>query len=710
MQQDALNSDPGDDARSDTPTKTAHPLSCDQCRQRKVRCDRGIPCGPCSRRREQCVYPTSAKPRAKRQRALVSDGYESKIDHLSVKLDRVLASIENLESSFGQIDTSAPSTRTNLAGNTPLSLAGSALLHKTPAEDHSGSELQRDAVLATQAAFATKFAQKAVDSSHLQQVSPDVRPCLDALRDELKERGPGHGDPKPPEIHGISADASQHHFTLPPIQLAMAAIHKLKESSHLRFCWCMEIDVGQFVDYFFTVYSGTPSLADQIIVHCGLHNLLVPYGKQQKDKTSQEDIKSQASLCQQNLESILANLPFSIPSTYDFALALLMTTTYFVQRCSMSQAWSYLAAAAQICLTLGYHREVPSKPEKKQERQLRVRLFWLVYIMDKLLALRLNRPPLLRDRDITVSYESYGETAVDSSLPIAPKWIKMGMLYGRIYDEIFSPGALLQPSTPREARARELAVELDCLFESKDPVEESFMEELPEHPDDLLPRLVKRADRISHLAIITLIYRSIQPSSNTGSAFCNECLSSAKQCLEEHKEAFSLLQDAEPSTVELYVQWALLAAPFVPFIVLFCHAIETRDPSHLENLSAVVRALQILPRETPDIYGKQRRVFELMYSVACKYIGESSSGQHQHQYGRPFFGVLLAEAGVPILGETQMNTEMQSFDTQMEYGPDVQIGGMDLRQEGIFWGDLEGLNSSEEFGSWFQPSNFGDRQ
>ncbi|KAG5746894.1 hypothetical protein H9Q70_010419 [Fusarium xylarioides] len=229
---------------------------------------------------------------------------ESKIDHLSEKLDTVLTSIENLESSLGQIDASAPCTRTNIAESTPLSLAGSALFHKIPVEDHPGSELHRDAVLATQAAFATKFAQKAVDSSHLLQVSPDVRPCLDALRDELKERGPSHGGPKPPETHGILADA---------------------KSSRLRFCWCMEMDVGQFVDYFFTVYSGTPSLADLIIVHCGLHNLLVPYGKQQKDKTSQEDIKSQASLCQQNLESILANLPFSIPSTYDFALALLMT-------------------------------------------------------------------------------------------------------------------------------------------------------------------------------------------------------------------------------------------------------------------------------------------------------------------------------------------------------------------------------------------------
>ncbi|KAG5766780.1 hypothetical protein H9Q72_005152 [Fusarium xylarioides] len=596
---------------------------------------------------------------------------ESKIDSLSEKLDTVLASIENLESSFGQIDASA---RTNLAESTPLSLAGSALFRKTPVEDHSGSELHRDAVLATQAAFATTFAQKAVDSSHLLQVSPDVRPCLEALRDGLKERGPSHGNPKPPATHGILADA---------------------KSSRLRFCWCMEIDVGQFVDYFFTVYSGTPSLADLIIVHCGLHNLLVPYGKQQKDKTSQEDIKSQGSLCQQNLESILANLPFSIPSTYDFALALLMTTTYFVQRCSMSQAWSYLAAAAHICLTLGYHREVPSKPEKKQERQRRVRLFWLLYIMDKLLALRLNRPPLLRDRDITVSYENYGETALDSSLPIAPKWIKMGMLYGRIYDEIFSPGALLQPSTQRDTRARELAVELDCLFDSKDPVEESFMEEFPEYPDDPLPGLVRRADRISHLAIITLIYRGIKPSSNTGSAFCNECLSSAKQCLEEHREAFRYYK--MPNLVLLSStcngKLALLAAPFVPFIVLFCHAIETRDPSHLENLSAVVRALQILPRETPDVYGKQRRVFELMYSVACKYVSEQGSSQHQHQRRRPFFGVLLAEAGVPMLGETQMNPEMQNLHTEMEYGPDGQIDGLSLFsiksiQELYYWKDI----------------------
>ena len=144
----------------------------------------------------------------------------------------------------------------------------------------------------------------------------------------------------------------------------------------------------------------------------------------------------------------------------------------------------------------------------------------------------------------------------------------------------------------------------------------------------------------------------------------------------------------------------------MPYIVLFCHAIETRDPSHLENLSAVVRALQILPRDGSDIYGKQRRVFELMYSVACKYVSKSDNTEdNQHQYGRPsgaVFGALLAEAGIPVPGEAQINAEIQSFQNPMEYGSDVQFGGMGMRQEGLFWGDLEGLNSSEEFRSWFQ--------
>ena len=36
---------------------------------------------------------------------------------------------------------------------------------------------------------------------------------------------------------------------------------------------------------------------------------------------------------------------------------------------------------------------------------------------------------------------------------------------------------------------------------------------------------------------------------------------------------------------------ALLASPFVPFIVLFCHIIETSDPEPLEDLAAVVDPL-----------------------------------------------------------------------------------------------------------------------
>lgn len=43
-------------------------------RRFQVRCDRVNPCGPCSRKALPCSYPAGFKPRAKRQRALVSDG------------------------------------------------------------------------------------------------------------------------------------------------------------------------------------------------------------------------------------------------------------------------------------------------------------------------------------------------------------------------------------------------------------------------------------------------------------------------------------------------------------------------------------------------------------------------------------------------------------------------------------------------------------
>lgn len=87
--------------------------------------------------------------------------------------------------------------------------------------------------------------------------------------------------------------------------------------------------------------------------------------------------------------------------------------------------------------------------------------------------LRLNQSYLLRNGDITASFEHDKDTFGDCDYPMAPKWIKMTMLRGKIYDDIYSPGALLEPETVRDAGARELVTALQTISNNKDHVEVS---------------------------------------------------------------------------------------------------------------------------------------------------------------------------------------------------------------------------------------------
>ncbi|KAB8255579.1 hypothetical protein BDV32DRAFT_130555 [Aspergillus pseudonomiae] len=46
--------------------------ACNRCRQRKIRCDRSIPCSQCIRAKTRCMYSGRLRPREKRQRVLIS--------------------------------------------------------------------------------------------------------------------------------------------------------------------------------------------------------------------------------------------------------------------------------------------------------------------------------------------------------------------------------------------------------------------------------------------------------------------------------------------------------------------------------------------------------------------------------------------------------------------------------------------------------------
>jgi amidase len=66
---------------------------------------------------------------------------------------------------------------------------------------------------------------------------------------------------------------------------------------------------------------------------------------------------------------------------------------------------------------------------------------------------------------------------------------------------------------------------------------------------------------------------------------------------------------------------ALLHAPFVPFIVIFCHIIETCDKNDLDLLESVIKTLQSATDSVPSSgVRKEYHLFKALYDAASSYI------------------------------------------------------------------------------------------
>jgi hypothetical protein len=309
---------------------------CTPCRQRKVRCDRKAPCTQCTRKRLQCLFPAGIKPRAKKQRAPTAD---DKLDDISQRVDRICDMMqsgtpsEQIREPRQQInhDSLAPVARpaSHSSRSTPLSVGRYSQRAQQQSYDGqaSDSDLEGDSVLATHATFATQFVQKALQSQP-PNISAEVTSSLSALRrilllqDEKKDSSRD----RTPDVTLIPSTPPSTDVGLPDVSLSMKAVQRLQQSVRVRIFWKFEFDsVAQFVEYFFTAYSGQPSIAVLIIVNAGLERLFAECSNVETDEALSNDFNVHgAAICRRNLDSTLSRLPLQLPTTFDYTLALYM--------------------------------------------------------------------------------------------------------------------------------------------------------------------------------------------------------------------------------------------------------------------------------------------------------------------------------------------------------------------------------------------------
>jgi len=71
---------------------TQHTLSCTHCRQRKIKCDKVHPCGPCQRSSRDCVFPERVRHPKKKQSTSKTGN-----DELMGRLERMEQLIEKMK-------------------------------------------------------------------------------------------------------------------------------------------------------------------------------------------------------------------------------------------------------------------------------------------------------------------------------------------------------------------------------------------------------------------------------------------------------------------------------------------------------------------------------------------------------------------------------------------------------------------------------------
>ncbi|KNG83521.1 putative fungal specific transcription factor [Aspergillus nomiae NRRL 13137] len=645
--------------------------ACDACRFRKIRCDRRCPCSHCAEKKIECRH-AEIKIKEKRTRIHFTPLYEKKIDHIERQLDGIIEILNDLKVS--RSDNKQPRLPRGMqAPSNEPHTTPAASRHETQADSAEGPVMEGDSSLTAHSAFAHDFLQNFMGADSVPNCSLEMRQTLDALAHTVATL----------EKQTASNEIIGSHFTrtprlriqnfqLPPIEKAVSLIRLAKSQSLAGAGWIYEfIQFNQFPDMCLGVYfSDDYPVADFISVNAGLHSLFWDYAFKLSGEP-REEYFGFAHLCRGHLETALADLPLHLPATSSIILALTFGAFHFVELSKPSMAWIYSSKASELCQTLGYHRNVSMKSDSQDTLQYKQFLFWGIYFLDKSLSLRLGRASTIPDGDITIPRPSSSHCNQAPVMAYFPLWIESARCQGNIYAMLYSPSSLAQPDNVRHDRIRILVNDLQALDKTTRDTHNHWIQAARQTSGEDLINFFAVSDDVLRLSLLTLVHRATPPTQQqpSSTAFSSNCIKAAQATLQRHHDCMEVIHKNQDVYFPMYIHWTLLFAPFSPFIVIFCHVIETQDQGYLTDLHAFVESIKSAPTVS-DAAARMYRLFLVLYNVALRYVEFRKS----HQPGQtPAYGEMdeyLAALGLSVplsVGIHQQAIESLDTDTGHDF-------------------------------------------
>ncbi|EXJ76568.1 uncharacterized protein A1O5_01076 [Cladophialophora psammophila CBS 110553] len=550
--------------------------------------------------------------------------------------------LRNLTTSLNRGDGSASgSASAPIRTYTPPSLAeSSSAYEELLADGDNDHAFEGNSSMTAHTVLASEFLEQAVTNTSLsRQLSPNIENALASLRqmvqmqhrkDSSQESTFAHQKPMPKG--GLSQ------LPLPPTDVVLKLLREIKITPPMIFTMsCTFITVEAFIESCRKVYFATEdySTAIFIIVNAGLYYIFQE--KSFMDESESQDYLQYHYLCRDNLETALANLPLLLPPNKEIVEALLLGVTYLIEISKFTLGWQLNNAAAAICQTLGWHRLQATQGEADN---IKGAMFWFCYILDKGLALRFGRASAMQDWDISTPRRFSNNHLMEPWENAINLWIQTGSVLGETYEHLYSPTALARQPAQRIETARLLVEKIKHLWkeleelrtamkrESKTIMEASRGSLKDKEWRTMSLDMILKSGEVSHLASLTLIYRAIPSAPGIPSTFNTECLEAARMAFKSHEECMRITSD-KPFVQAGYLHWTILYSPFTPFIVLFCHVIETSSVDDLRRLEQFTAGLQPVLSMSKGIE-KLHRLCKVLYQVAALYVEAKVQQQDDH--------------------------------------------------------------------------------
>ncbi|TDZ59899.1 putative transcriptional regulatory protein [Colletotrichum trifolii] len=607
----------------------------------------------------------------------ISFSSEKKIDLIDRRLDGVVRLLEDLKL---QLPKAAPAeAAAELPKPAPLNavpvtqrpVASSAA---TPASHGSSTQttdpmLEGESSMTAQSIFAHEFLQKTVgDASSVLELR-ETLDSLHSLVEALKQQPAAH-ELTYPRARPVPRPSFSH-YEMPPVQSAVAVIREAKALKILGLEWVTTfLHPDHFVDLTLKIYFSPTEFneAEFIIVNSGLESLYMDMTMNKSVNAEQkQEYAKMGAMCGGNLETALANLPLHLPATMDMIVALLFGAYHAVEVAKPSLAWTLNCAAVQLCQSLGYHRITTVRSGNRDDEDYKTFLFWSVYFLDKSLSLRLGRPSTCQDYDITIPYPSSSSKAHGVLMSYFYLWVIVAGIQGKTYEQLYSPEAVSQPASIREGRARGLAAELKRVTEQTQQTHAQYLQPAIEAIGQNAVDFFTVSDEVLRLSLLAVIYRAVPSPPGFPTTFCTECIEAARATLQRHQDCMEIMARDSYYLFPMYMNWTILFAPFVPFIVVFCQVMETQDEADLARLQAFAASIQAA-KEFTEASARIYRLFQVLYNVAFRYVEiKNNSQQAEQEETTQEMDKYLAALGFPPAG----HSDRQSA----EVGHTEQLGG-----------------------------------